>query len=700
MTPGPGLGGAPSLVRRLAASYALLVGLIIMTGVAGATALTVTIRSTDAVISSVAPTQSANSSLLLVMTQLQSGVRGYLLTGDPQLRASVEVTAAQLDRALVRLDRVAGRTGYSSLVQEEAGRARRWVRDYVEPVLRASRSGDSVAAIRQERDNRAASAAFEDFRRESERVDTSLQADSAQLLERAYSSRRKAVAFLVGAVAVAAAAGALTAVSTAGTAIFPLVRLRRTVEALDAADPTRRADDRSGPVEVRAVAGAINDLTDERARTLAAEEDRARSRRMAHDVGLRIRERIGVEEVEQGALEELGTAFGADRVLLRRLEDGRLGPVVGEWCELDVEPLTAEQRASVARIGSAVQAEEMWRDVEVVAIGAGADAEQGEAGGLSALLSACDARSGLVVAYGAGREAFGTFTLLNRGARSWTEGEVTAAESLAADLGRALQHAHVYDRERRLVEELRRLDRTKTDFLSTISHELRTPLTSITGYIELLRDGAALDPASTRMLDVIERNSYRLNVLIEDLLTLSKIESGSVHTQRVPVDVPSLVHNACADIRPRAIDAGLALEVHGGPAVKVTGDPGQLDRVLLNLLTNAVKFTTQGGKVTVGWSVQDGRVEVTVTDTGIGIPAEEMHQVATRFFRASNAMTAAIPGTGLGLTIVRGILELHGGELRIGSASPGTRVAVCLPVEGGPAVAAAATGTGRGSARL
>jgi signal transduction histidine kinase len=260
-------------------------------------------------------------------------------------------------------------------------------------------------------------------------------------------------------------------------------------------------------------------------------------------------------------------------------------------------------------------------------------------------------------------------------------------ESIAADLGRALQHALLYDRERTLVDRLLELDRTKTDFLSTVSHELRTPLTSITGYIELLRDEVAtFHPSAVRMLDVIERNSYRLNALIEDLLVLSRIESGAVQVQRVPVDVASLVHNACADVEPGAVEAGLTLDVvDGPPATRVTGDPGQLDRVLLNLLSNAVKFTPPGGRVTVGWEVQrqaaaQPEAVVTVVDTGIGIPEAEHAQLASRFFRASNAMDAAIPGTGLGLTIVRGILELHGGSLTLRSTPAGTEVSVRLPL--------------------
>lgn len=389
--------------------------------------------------------------------------------------------------------------------------------------------------------------------------------------------------------------------------------------------------------------------------------------------------------MERVAVEELGHAFGVDRVLLRRIEGANLGPVTSEWHEIDVDPMGACDLQAVAATGSRAQAERLWADVEVQTystVGRGTPTSAAdEAMGDLALI--CDGQAVLVAGFGAGIDAFGTLTLLQlRQPREWSQAEVAAIEAIAADLGRALQHATLYSRERALVEQLRELDRTKSDFLSTISHELRTPLTSITGYIELLREGAeSLTAGQARMLDVIERNGYRLSSLIEDLLTMSRIESGAVSSQRVPVDITSLVHNACADVRPGALEAGLRLEVSDGPSgTQVTGDPGQLDRVLLNLLSNAVKFTPSGGRVRVEWHVMGDDVVLAVTDTGIGIPESEAHQLSTRFFRASNAMSAAIPGTGLGLTIVRGILEIHHGELVIDSSPTGTRATVRLPV--------------------
>jgi len=674
---------APSVLTRLGASFALLVVLIMVTGVVGVGALARSLSATDRVLRDVQPARHANAAVLLDLTEVQSGVRGYLLTGREAFLDGARRALAALERDGAALERTGRMAGVARPAGQVVWRAEQWLASYGTPVLQVAGRPDGPDQVRRSRDNEAARASFEAFRAAAERLDETLAAESADLRRRGADVRRTALALLVATAVASVLLGSVTAAHTLRELVRPLGRLRAQVDAMTAGASGLRVTERAGPLEVRAVGRAINALASEGERLRSAERDQLQARRTAHDVGLRIRERIVEHEVLDVAAEEVGMAFGVDRVLLRRMDGGRLGPVVREWCELDVQPLALDRLGTVEQAGTAMQAEALWGDVKAVVGAVGADGSLPTDSEVRDLLVACEAASCLVVAFGAGRQAEGTLTLLQRTPRVWTDGEVAAVESVAADLGRALQHAAIYDRERSLVDQLRELDRAKTDFLSTVSHELRTPLTSITGYIELLRDEADLDPASSRMLDVIERNSYRLNSLIEDLLTLSRIESGAARIQRVPVDVPALVCNACADVEPRAAEAGLCLRVLEGPAVRVQGDPGQLDRVLLNLLTNAVKFTPRGGTVTVSWHVGDGDVSIEVTDTGMGIPEGEQALLSTRFFRASNAMQAAIPGTGLGLTIVRGILELHGGALDVTSSQAGTRVTVRLPATPG-----------------
>jgi signal transduction histidine kinase len=249
------------------------------------------------------------------------------------------------------------------------------------------------------------------------------------------------------------------------------------------------------------------------------------------------------------------------------------------------------------------------------------------------------------------------------------------------------------EREQHLLVRLRALDAAKTDFMSTVSHELRTPLTSISGYLELLLDAAPgeLSDVQLRMLEVIGRNTRRLRDLIEDILTLSKIESGDFRTEPGPVDLAEIIERAVAAVSPAAAKAsvGLHLDVRG--PLPLTGDVVQLDRVLTSLLGNAVKFTPADGTVTVRAEHRDDETVLTVADTGIGIPAGEQQALFARFFRATNAVHHAVPGTGLGLAIVRTIVDKHGGTIDIESAEGvGTTVTVRLPDQ---------TGAGRGGGR-
>ncbi len=250
----------------------------------------------------------------------------------------------------------------------------------------------------------------------------------------------------------------------------------------------------------------------------------------------------------------------------------------------------------------------------------------------------------------------------------------------------AIQRA-LLEREHEVVERLTQLDRDKTDFVSSVTHELRTPVTSMLGYLELLDDGDAgpLNPDQQRMLEAIGRNSRRLLSRIEDLLTVSGVEAGAMRLQAAPMSVQALVDSATSALVPtmRGRDLTLVVDVADDVAT-IVGDAEKLDRVLINLLSNATKFTPDGGRITIRVRREVGAVTISVADTGIGIPVDEQPRVFERFFRSSNAQELAVPGTGLGLVIVKGIVELHGGTIALESApGVGTEVTVILPVAPG-----------------
>jgi PAS domain S-box-containing protein len=231
-------------------------------------------------------------------------------------------------------------------------------------------------------------------------------------------------------------------------------------------------------------------------------------------------------------------------------------------------------------------------------------------------------------------------------------------------------------------ERLRELDRLKDEFISLVSHELRTPLTSIRGYLELLLDGGAgeLSDDQNRFLGVVDRNSKRLMHLVGDLLFLAQVEAGKLTLELGHVDLDDVVTEAMEAAKPIADEKGIELRSAVEPTPPMVGDRGRLAQVLDNLVSNALKFSTDGGSVDVQVSSSNGEVVLEVRDTGIGISPAEQEHLFDRFFRSSEATERAIPGTGLGLTIVKAIVERHEGTVEVESVKgQGTTMRVRLP---------------------
>jgi signal transduction histidine kinase len=251
----------------------------------------------------------------------------------------------------------------------------------------------------------------------------------------------------------------------------------------------------------------------------------------------------------------------------------------------------------------------------------------------------------------------------------------------SAQLEDVTQEYAALEKERLVTVRLRELDRAKDEFVSTVSHELRTPLTSIVGYTELLQDGVPT-PRQQRLLASIERNGQRLLALSNDLLVLGSLESGQTHELRESVDLSVVVTSAMDAMEPIAADRRVALDfAPPSHPVRVLGDSAQLERVLLNLLGNAVKFTEEGGHAECRIEVHDDEAWLSVTDTGIGIPADEQLWMFRPFFRSSTSREREIQGTGLGLSIAAAIVEAHGGRIDVASGHlEGTTVTVRLPL--------------------
>jgi signal transduction histidine kinase len=242
------------------------------------------------------------------------------------------------------------------------------------------------------------------------------------------------------------------------------------------------------------------------------------------------------------------------------------------------------------------------------------------------------------------------------------------------------------------VTQAREVARLKDEFVGLISHELRTPLSSILGYLELLRDDDQnpLSDEQEQYLGVAERNAHRLLRLVGDLLFTAQVESGKFPLDLRDVELEQIVTAAVESARPAATAAGITISeqvAHDDPVTY--GDPVRLGQVCDNLISNAIKFTPRGGSVTVSLSRSQKDAIITVRDTGMGIPASELDQLFSRFFRATTATRNAVPGVGLGLTITKAIVTAHHGEMGVSSEEGvGTEFSVTLPLAAQAAVSA------------
>jgi signal transduction histidine kinase len=501
-----------------------------------------------------------------------------------------------------------------------------------------------------------------------------------------------------GPVVVATAALAVAGSVAAGSlGRFVVPRLDDVVRAMQrlAAGETKVRVPVTGPDEVRRLAEGVNALADQTERLHAADRTQEELRQRARQLDRRMREHLHPDAVADEAVNGLGPLCGADRVHVRFVLDGRVGPVAAQWVGPGLAPVPVAPPSPGHPLLT-------WRALTaagrlpVVVPDVLRDRASDE---LVADPSFAGLRAFVVAPVVAGTELLGVLVADRRTVdRPWTSVEVALVESVADDMGRAVQHARLFEQQSTVVSQLREIDRTKSDFLSTISHELRTPLTSIAGYVEMMRDGEAgeVGPMQHQMLDVVARNTQRLRDLIEDVLILSRVESGTLRTEKLPVALRGVIDHAVTALRPQAVQADVRLDVipASGPGM-LLGDAPQLEQVVLNLVGNAIKFTPAGGRVTVSLETTGQDLLLRVEDTGIGIPAGELDDLFQRFYRASNAKAQQIIGTGLGLAIVASIVAAHDGRVEVDSRERrGTTFTVVLPRADDATLAAARPGAG------
>ena len=231
------------------------------------------------------------------------------------------------------------------------------------------------------------------------------------------------------------------------------------------------------------------------------------------------------------------------------------------------------------------------------------------------------------------------------------------------------------------VTDFMRALEVKDEFVASVSHELRTPLTSILGHLEMLRDRADLPADASEQVLIVERNALRLGHLVSDLLHVAQVRYGGVQIARTRVDLSTLVRDALEAVRPVAGASDIDLVIEVPDSLPAMVDEHRMRQVVDNLVSNALKYSDSGSAVRVRLSDERGRVDLEVTDEGIGIDPGELDRLFTRFFRGREAQQRMTPGTGLGLNIVKAIVEAHGGEVQVRSVvGTGSTFCVSIPL--------------------
>ena len=275
----------------------------------------------------------------------------------------------------------------------------------------------------------------------------------------------------------------------------------------------------------------------------------------------------------------------------------------------------------------------------------------------------------------------GVLQVLNKREGVFTLADEEMLEALSSQAAIALENARLYEDLRRAYSQLKQLDAMKGNFLANISHELRTPLAPIIGYVEMLLSGrpGPLTDRQRSHLQVVDQAVHRLHGLIEDLLAFVQMEQGELHINPRRYAIGPLLEERVKVVLSRATERGVMVGIDMPPDLPdVLVDPKQIDRALLLMLDNAVKFTPQGGHISVGAKAsispddappawQNGYVEVSISDTGIGIPADEISRIFDRFYQVDASATRSFGGTWLGLALVKQIMDAHGTQVEVES---------------------------------
>nr|WP_296065946.1 ATP-binding protein [uncultured Actinoplanes sp.] len=565
-------------------------------------------------------TQQLNRDVLQNMTDAETGVRGFQLTGDKAFLGPYVSGRAGAYASLEGLWTAVHNDEVRRLLAIERSATADWLYSYAIPIVNSGVPDTNTARVTRGREM------FDDIRAANANVGAAIEAEQRRAEVRANRDSRRVDLLFAALAGLILLAGLTVALMHEKHVMAPLEHIRGTLRRLGRGELAARVTP-AGPGEMRAVADSVNDLAQRTEQLIAAEQARSARGHLVQAVAAELKADQELALTGERIAELTGMALGADAVHVRIAVDGDT--------ELSVSwPATGTGgEIAPARPGAAM----------VVPIG--------------------DA---------------GLFRLVRQDRPDWTAEERHLLVALADEVEHAVRQERLRRQQDRLIGELRMLDEQKDAFVSTVTHELRTPLTSILGYTETILEDDGLSPAQKRGLSVVLRNAHRLQETVGDLLLLDR--SAARHDpEALPVDLAELAAGLHHDLDAAARAKDLRHHLDTQPAW-VRGDGTQLRLAMRYLMENAIKFTPAGGRFECRLTTGDGHVVVTITDTGIGIPAADVPGLFKPFSRATNAMDQAVQGSGLGLAIVRDIVTGHGGTVAARSElGRGSTFTVTLP---------------------
>ena len=398
------------------------------------------------------------------------------------------------------------------------------------------------------------------------------------------------------------------------------------------------------------VAGSIHT-----ALSVSEAEARAEREGIVNRVAQRARASLDPDEILRATVDELSRVLNVSRALVALGDTEDELSVSYEWNAPGVAPMSLGPR----RLATARLAARLGRTVVVSDIRDDARFARAFAEGTTPRDAIALAATPIRVA---GKLA-GALAFAQVGhPREWSAEDIRLMEAVAQELRVAIASAEAFAQQRRAVAELESLNRAKSDFVSVVSHEFRTPLTGIQGFSEMMRSDDLTIEEMREYAGDINKDAQRLNRMINEMLDLDKMESGRMPLHHEPVDL-NAVTGECADrVRPNALTHSLTLRLDPDLGA-VVGDRDKLVQVVANLLNNAVKYSPKGGEIVVTTRAEGDSAHLLVRDHGMGIPEEALQSIFERYGRVESRATRYIQGTGLGLPIVRQIVQLHGGKV-------------------------------------